>query len=79
MLRNEERDAATIADLLQACEKIVAFATSTRQSDFLTDAKIQSAICFQIAVVGEAVTRLTDSLQLRYPEVPWIDIRGMRN
>ena len=34
---------------------------------------------YQLTLLGEAVARLTDELKAAWPDVPWADIRGMRN
>ncbi|MCC6364350.1 MAG: DUF86 domain-containing protein [Bryobacterales bacterium] len=38
-----------------------------------------SACCYQIAVIGEAVKRISSTIRLRYPDIPWRDIAGMRD
>lgn len=47
--------------------------TSTR-----TD-RLLSACCYQIAVIGEAVKRVSQNTRSKHPEVPWKDIAGMRD
>ena len=34
---------------------------------------------YQISIIGEAVGRLSDEFKNDHPDVPWRDIRGMRN
>lgn len=40
---------------------------------------VQWAVAYRLIVVGEAANRTSDTFQDLYPEVPWHDIRGMRN
>jgi uncharacterized protein with HEPN domain len=49
------------------------------RSDLDHDHKLLSACCYQIAVIGEAMKRLSPALRTKYPEVPWKDIAGMRD
>ena len=45
----------------------------------LNNDMVQDAIVRRIEVIGEAVGRLPDSLKARYPDIPWQDIKDMRN
>jgi uncharacterized protein with HEPN domain len=38
-----------------------------------------SACCYQIAVIAEAVKRLSGATRGKHSEVPWRDIAGMRD
>ena len=40
---------------------------------------LQRAVSFSIAQIGETMTKLEPSLSNRYPDLPWIEARGMRN
>jgi uncharacterized protein with HEPN domain len=39
----------------------------------------QSAILYQIAIVGEAIKRLSRDFREQHPEALWDDIAGMRD
>ncbi|MBI4390182.1 MAG: DUF86 domain-containing protein [Nitrospinae bacterium] len=52
------------------------------KDDFLADKKTQQAVILNIMVVGEAATQILDEhpeFAARHPDVPWKQIRGMRN
>lgn len=60
----------------------MAFTEGMSQDDFLADQRTQQAVIMSLIVLGEAVTKVMD----RYPDfanqhaqVPWRNIRGMRN
>ena len=75
-----DRDGATLLDLHRAARLVRDFvADLADESAFLNDPKTQSAVLYQIAVIGEAVGRLSDAFKESHPNVPWRDIRGMRN
>ena len=46
---------------------------------FLGNRMMQDAVVRRIEVIGEAVNRLPDSLKGLYPDIPWQDIKEMRN
>ena len=39
----------------------------------------QSAILYQVIVMGEATKRLSPEFRAQHPEIPWKDIAGMRD
>jgi uncharacterized protein with HEPN domain len=47
--------------------------------DFLSDDKTQSAIVFQLLIIGEAVKRLSSDLRSQHPDIPWSLIAKMRD
>ncbi len=49
------------------------------RSDLDHNHQLLSACCYQVAVIGEAVKRLSPAVRDRHPEVPWKDIAGMRD
>jgi uncharacterized protein with HEPN domain len=79
MLPGESRDAGLIADLVQSCAAILEFTHNASKADFLEDARLISAVSFQVAILGEAVKGVSDSLRIRYPAIPWKKIAGMRD
>jgi uncharacterized protein with HEPN domain len=47
--------------------------------EFAANAMRREAVCFCLIVVGEACDRILKELQSAPPEVPWSDIKAMRN
>lgn len=41
--------------------------------------KTQSAVLYQLIVIGEAVKRLSIELRQHHPEIPWALMAGMRD
>jgi uncharacterized protein with HEPN domain len=48
-------------------------------AEFDQDAKTIKAVLYNLAIIGEAVSRLMPEVESLYPEIPWIDIRAIRN
>ncbi|MGK7931187.1 MAG: DUF86 domain-containing protein [Microcystaceae cyanobacterium] len=49
------------------------------EETFAKNRTIQLAILYVIAVLGEAVKRLSFEFREDHPEIPWKDIAGMRD
>ncbi|MCP2729743.1 HepT-like ribonuclease domain-containing protein [Limnofasciculus baicalensis] len=50
-----------------------------KREAFLSDDKTQSAIVFQLIIIGEAVKGLSLELRTQHPEIPWSLIARMRD
>jgi uncharacterized protein with HEPN domain len=72
-------DAATLSDLLMACSRVMDYTRGVSRPDLDSNHQLLSACCYQIAVIGEAVKRLSAANRDKHPEVPWKDIAGMRD
>ena len=46
---------------------------------FVDSDLLQSAVLFQLVIIGEAVANLSVELKNKYPDVDWIEIKGFRN
>ena len=73
------RDRETLFDMQRAAVKINRFKQDLTRQSFLADDKTQSAIVFQLLIIGEATKRLSMSLRQQYPRVPWSLMAGMRD
>ena len=60
------RDEATLLDILRAARLALEFRGTIDKASFLNDLKTQAAILHELLVLGEAVKRLSASLQRAY-------------
>jgi uncharacterized protein with HEPN domain len=68
--------------LLQACDRILQYTSQMMHDQFMEDSMVQDAVLRNIEILGEATRNLMEclpDLQSAYPQIPWIDIYGMRN
>ena len=65
-----KRDKASILDIVKAAQKILKFKQGVTKTTFLKDDKTQSAIIYQLLIIGEAVKRLSPAFRQCYPEIP---------
>jgi uncharacterized protein with HEPN domain len=72
-------DAITLLDVIRAGETAVAFVGTMDLNQFSSDEKTQSAVIYQLMVMGEAVKRLSESFRAVHPGVPFKEIAGMRD
>ena len=71
-----------LGHMLQACDRILHYTSEITHNQFLADSMVQDAVLRNIEILGEATKNLLEclpNLQITNPDVPWIDIYGMRN
>ena len=73
------RDQASLLDIAQAAESALAFVDGLTLNEFATDLKTQSAVLYQIAILGEAVKRLSPEFRSQHSAIDWRAIAGMRD
>jgi len=73
------RDQASIFDIRRAAQFAQSFVDGMDAQAFATDVKTQSAVLYQIAILGEAVKRLSPEFRQQHPQIPWAAMAGMRD
>ena len=78
-----EKDLQRLAHILRYCEKI-RIAAETFHGDFETflnddNYQVRDVCSFYILQIGELARGLTDEFKEAYSQIPWRQIRGMRN
>ena len=79
---NESRLPDYIDHIQQAAADVCSFVEGLAKDDFLTDKRTQQAVIMSLIIIGEAVTKVMDGyaeFALTHAQVPWRNIRGMRN
>ncbi|MGA2033755.1 MAG: HepT-like ribonuclease domain-containing protein [Thermoguttaceae bacterium] len=57
----------------------VLLAGKRKRSDLDTDRMLQLSLVRLVEIVGEAASHVSDDTRQRYPQIPWLQIAGMRN
>jgi len=66
-------------DIVNAANRVLQFAEGLDKSALATNEEKQSAMLYQIIVIGEATKRLSLEFRNQHSEIPWKDIAGMRD
>jgi len=77
MRSNHDEDLLT--DIVSAARSALAFVEGLEYADFAADLKAESAVIYQLVIVGEAAKGLSDDVYARYPEIPWPEICRARD
>lgn len=68
-----------VKDVLAAISEIREFTSGITFNEFQSDRKTIRAVLYNLAIIGEAVRGIPAELEASHPEIPWNDVRGMRN
>lgn len=72
-------DVVRLRHMIDAATDAVSFAEGKQAADLVTDRQLSLALVKSIEIIGEAAARVSSEARTRSPEVPWVDIVGMRN
>jgi uncharacterized protein with HEPN domain len=73
------RDRTLLQDLINAADALERFSSGRSESDFHGDELLQSAVVYQLIIIGEAVNRLSPELKQQHPSIPWRPAIDQRN
>jgi uncharacterized protein with HEPN domain len=68
-----------LIDILESIKDITDFTDGMTIDQFSVDRKTVKAVIRCLEVIGEAANKIPNNVREKYPEVPWIEIIGMRN
>ncbi len=73
------RDRASLIDIVNAARLAQSFVQEMTWDSFVADIKTQSAVLYQIVIMGEAVKRLSVVFREQHPAIDWRAMAGMRD
>jgi uncharacterized protein with HEPN domain len=73
------RDVLLLEEMIEAADRAVALVEGLTVEDLTADWMRRDALLWNFAVLGEAVTQLSQELKDRFPEIPWRQPARLRN
>ena len=68
-----------VRDIIQNMVDAEDFVLDLSYETFISDKKTFNAVVRSIEVIGEATKSIPDSIRIRYPDIPWKEMAGMRD
>lgn len=68
-----------LEDILEAIERIIQYAQDMDFEQFSGDQKTIDAVIRNLIVIGEGSKHIPEEIQNEAPDVPWEEMRGIRN
>ena len=66
-------------DILENISDIKEFTFGMTRESYSSDKKTIKAVVRSLEVIGEAANKIPQNIRDSYPEIPWLEIIGMRN
>ena len=68
-----------LADILDACDKVISYSRGMTRQDFLADSRTYDAVVRNLEIIGEAARQVPADVREGLSIIPWSRIAGMRN
>jgi uncharacterized protein with HEPN domain len=68
-----------IQDILECMDRIAEYTAGLSYEAFLGNRLVIDGVVRNLEVIGEAARHIPDDVQTRFPDVPWVEMKGMRN
>lgn len=68
-----------LQDILESIEKIQQYICKLTFEEFSSNNMVIDAVVRNLEIIGEAATRMPDDIRLSYSQIPWAEMRGIRN
>lgn len=68
-----------IADITEAIEAVLEYTAAMSFEQFVSDRKTIDAVIRNFIIIGEAASHLPEDFIAMHPDLPWREMRDMRN
>ncbi len=68
-----------IEHMIENAELLISFAANLTEAEFASSVEKQYAMKFAFVMLGEDAALISNELKLKFPNIPWNNIKGMRN
>lgn len=75
----KKNDLIHLRHMLDAANDVVAFAANRERQNLDRDRMLTLSLVKCIEIIGEAASHVSKEAQAQYPQIPWMDIIGMRH
>lgn len=72
-------DETRLYHMRDSAAEALAFVEGRTRGDLESDRQLVLALAKSIEIIGEAASNVSEEFIARHPEIPWPQIRGMRN
>ena len=79
MIDRVDRNVQRLLHMLKGIKRLNEMLDGVAREEFLDDLRLQDASAFDISTIGEAAANVTEEFKNAHPEIPWIQMRGLRN
>ena len=74
-----DRDLSALEDILYSIKLLEKYSHDLSEDEFYQSQEKQDLIVHRLEIIGEASKRLSEKTINKYPEIPWKEMKGMRD
>jgi uncharacterized protein with HEPN domain len=74
-----QRDLAHFVDILESAKLTLSYIENISLEEFHDNYLIQDAVIRRIEIIGKAASKISVDSINKYPQLPWKEMKGMRN
>lgn len=78
-MTSEHKDKQYITHIVSFSESAIQYCEGMNYQEFEADQKTIHAVSYCVQTIGEATAKLSEEAKKTYPNVPWREIKAMRN
>lgn len=68
-----------LEDIVESLELVFEYVKDVEYKSWKSDRKTIDAVIRNLEIISEAATHIPDDTQRQYPDIPWYQMKGMRN
>jgi uncharacterized protein with HEPN domain len=75
----DEKNTRIITKIIEYAEKVLHYCKDVNEDTFTSDVKLVEACVFNLIQIGELARRFDTEFLEKHKDIPWNQIRGLRN
>jgi len=72
-------DLVYLQDIVESVDLILTYITDKSEFDFINNLMLQDAVIRRFEIIGEAASKISESIKKGHPEIQWKLMKEMRN
>ena len=72
-------DIVFLEDINECIDKIIEYTSDLTEIEFEENTEKQDAVIRRIEIIGESTKNISNEIRIKYPEIPWREMAGMRD
>ena len=68
-----------LTDILNSIEKIQKYTIAITYENLSEDERTLDAVVYNLQIIGEATKKIPESMRVKYPQIEWRQIAGLRD
>lgn len=75
----QPKDHTRLKHMMEYAEEAKNLASETTREKLVSDRKLELALTRLVEIIGEAAARVSPQIREQYPDIPWVEMTGLRN